>query len=80
MGCSTDTGCPFEESCLIPFAVQLVVDRHVFRDRGILSTASIKAFMAEMCIRDREERVLIDVKGLRNRNEAQELGYKYWRL
>ena len=46
MGCSTDTGCPFEESCLIPFAVQLVVDRHVFRDRGILSTASIKAFMA----------------------------------
>lgn len=27
-----------------------------------------------------EERVLIDVKGLRNRNEAQELGYKYWRL
>ena len=26
------------------------------------------------------ERVLIDVKGLRNRYEAVEQGYKYWRL
>lgn len=25
MGCLTDTGCPLEEPCLIPFTVQLMV-------------------------------------------------------
>lgn len=28
----------------------------------------------------KENRVLIDVKGLRDRKEAKEMGYKYWRL
>lgn len=46
MGCLADTGCPFEESCLIPFAVQLIVDRYMLWDCGILSTASIKMFVA----------------------------------
>ena len=27
-----------------------------------------------------QERVLIDVKGIRDRREAQEAGYRYWRL
>lgn len=27
-----------------------------------------------------ENRVLIDVKGIRNKKEADKIGYKYWRL
>lgn len=32
------------------------------------------------CDIERKNRVLIDVKGVRDRNEAEEKGYKYWRL
>ena len=46
MGCLTDAGCPLKESCLIPFAVQLMVGRHMFRQCGILPAASVKALMA----------------------------------
>lgn len=42
----TDTGCPFEEPFFIPFAVQLMVDRHMLWDCEILPTAPLKTLVA----------------------------------
>ena len=45
MCCFTNTGCPFQKPCFILFAVWLMVEGHMFRDGGILSTTSIKPFV-----------------------------------
>lgn len=46
MGLLTDTRCPLKEPRLIPFTVQLMVDRHVLRDCEVLPAATIKTFVA----------------------------------
>lgn len=53
----------------------LAVAHNEFRELTWEQIASMYKFGTEM-----DERVLIDVKGIKNRNEATEQGYRYWRL
>ena len=46
MGRISDTRGPLQKSWLVPFAVQLVIDRHMLRNRGILSAAPVKTLVA----------------------------------
>lgn len=53
----------------------LAVAHNEFRELTWEQIASMYKFGTAM-----DERVLIDVKGIKNRNEAMEQGYRYWRL
>lgn len=53
----------------------LAVAHNEFRELTWEQIASMYKFGTAI-----DERVLIDVKGIKNRNEAMEQGYRYWRL